>query len=65
MAYKKVTISWILDAINRRQMYLQAIQRKYVWSDEQITRLMDSIMLDYPIGTFLFWRVKKRIVNQK
>ena len=22
-------------------------------------------MLDYPIGTFLFWRVKKRIVNQK
>lgn len=46
-------------------MYLPAIQRKYVWSDEQITRLMDSIMLDYPIGTFLFWRVKKRIVNQK
>ena len=65
MAYKKVTISWILDAINSRQMYLPAIQRKYVWSDEQITRLMDSIMLDYPIGTFLFWRVKKRIVNQK
>ena len=46
-------------------MYLPAIQRKYVWGDSQITRLMDSIMLGYPIGTFLFWKVKKTIVNEK
>ena len=26
---------------------------------------MDSIILGYPIGTFLFWKVKKTIVNQK
>lgn len=65
MAYKKATILWILDTINSRQMYLPAIQRKYVWNDEQITRLMDSIMLDYPIGTFLFWKVKKNVVNQR
>lgn len=33
--------------------------------DEQITRLMDSIMLGYPIGIFLFWKVRKSVVNKK
>lgn len=41
------------------------MQRKHVWDDEQITRLMDSIMLGYPIGTFLFWKVRKSVVNEK
>ena len=65
MAYEKKSIRTIIDDANSRRVYLPAIQRKYVWGDAQITRLMDSIMLGYPIGTFLFWRVKKTIVNQK
>ena len=28
-----------------------------MWSVEQIEKLWDSILLDYPIATFLFWRV--------
>ncbi|MDK7785648.1 DUF262 domain-containing protein [Bifidobacterium sp. UMB6791A] len=65
MAYEKKSIRAIIDDVNSRRVYLPAIQRKYVWGDSQITRLMDSIMLGYPIGTFLFWKVKKTIVNQK
>lgn len=65
MAYKKKTIKEILDDIRQGEMYLPAIQRKYVWKDSQITRLFDSIMLEYPIGTFLFWKVKKSIINEK
>lgn len=64
MSYDKKSIKWILERINRNEMYLPAIQRKYVWKDYQITRLFDSIMLGYPIGTFLFWKVKKDIVNE-
>lgn len=64
MVYEKKSIKDILDKVNSRSIYLPAIQRKYVWKDDQITRLFDSIMLDYPIGTFLFWKVKKTIVNQ-
>ena len=63
MGYKTATILNIIEEINGRKMYLPAIQRKYVWKDSQITRLFDSIMLEYPIGTFLFWKVKKTIVN--
>lgn len=54
MAYEKKSIRAIIDDVNSRRVYLPAIQRKYVWGNSQITRLMDSIMLGYPIGTFLF-----------
>ena len=65
MAYYKKSIKDVLEDINHGKMYLPAIQRKYVWKDSQITKLFDSIMLDYPIGTFLFWKVKKTIINEK
>ena len=65
MSYIKITIKDIIDDINSRKLYLPAIQRKYVWNDLQIVRLMDSIMRGYPIGTFLLWKVKKKIVNEK
>ena len=52
--YKNKTIEAIMTEIKKGIMYLPAIQRKYVWGDSQITRLMDSIMRGYPIGTFLF-----------
>lgn len=65
MAYEKKSIRTIIEDVNCRRLYLPAIQRKYVWGDNQITRLMDSIMRGYPIGTFLFWKVKKDIINKK
>lgn len=63
MSYEKQTISQTLEQIITGEIYLPAIQRKFVWSDEQIIGLMDSIMLEYPIGPFLFWNVKKKVVN--
>lgn len=63
--YKNKTIEAIMTEIKKGIMYLPAIQRKYVWGDSQITRLMDSIMRGYPIGTFLFWKVHKETVNDK
>ena len=65
MGYEKAKIVDIVEAIDKKQIYLPAIQRKYVWSEEQITNLMDSIMRGYPFGTFLFWKVKKTTINEK
>lgn len=62
-SYEKTTVRSIIEDINSRRMYLPAIQRKYVWDEKQITTLMDSIMMEYPIGTFLFWKVKKAVIN--
>lgn len=51
----------IIDALTRiqnNQYVLPAIQREFVWQPEQIAKLFDSLMQDYPIGTFLFWNVE-------
>jgi uncharacterized protein with ParB-like and HNH nuclease domain len=36
---------------------LPALQRQFVWGTEQIEILFDSIMRDYPINSFMLWRV--------
>jgi hypothetical protein len=40
-----------------RDIFLPAIQREFVWGTDRIERLFDSIMDDFPIGSFLYWRV--------
>lgn len=64
MGYEKTTIKKMMSQIARGQVYLPAIQRKFVWDVEQIEKLFDSIMLKYPIGTFLFWQVDKDHINE-
>ena len=51
------TIRETLDEILGHKLVLPAIQREFVWGDEQICRLFDSLMQGYPFGTFLYWRV--------
>lgn len=46
-----------LENIKNGKYVMPAFQRQYVWSMEQIEKLWDSILLDYPIATFLFWHV--------
>jgi hypothetical protein len=57
MEYQHWTIKEAMHRIGAKKLYLPAIQRKFVWDAWQIERLFDSIMRDYPIGTFLFWMV--------
>jgi len=52
------TIKKTLDAIQRHDLVLPAIQREFVWRPEQICRLFDSLMQGYPFGTFLYWDVQ-------
>ncbi len=52
-----ITIYEALQNIENGKYVMPAFQRQYVWSMEQIEKLWDSILLDYPIATFLFWHV--------
>jgi hypothetical protein len=45
--------------------WLPNIQRPFVWSEEQICRLFDSILREYPISTLLVWKTKSRIRRRK
>ena len=60
MAYETpITIKKAVDNIKRKKYLLPSIQRECVWDSWQIERLFDSLMRDYPISTFLFWKVSK------
>lgn len=60
MAYETpITIKKAIENIRKRYYVLPSIQREFVWETEQIERLFDSLMRDYPISTFLFWKVDK------
>ncbi|TKY91103.1 MAG: DUF262 domain-containing protein, partial [Candidatus Methanomarinus sp.] len=58
------SIKEIMEMIGRNEIYLPAIQRKFVWKYEQIESLFDSIMRNYPIGMFLFWFVRGEKKNE-
>ncbi len=59
MEYSPVRVSDIIRQVNR-DLYLPAIQREFVWKPDRIERLFDSIMADFPIGSFLYWRLEQK-----
>ena len=57
--YKDTSIAYALKKVANYDYLIPSLQRKYVWQETQIYSLLDSIMQDYPFGTFLFWKIKK------
>jgi uncharacterized protein with ParB-like and HNH nuclease domain len=53
--YERKAVPEVVEEINRKY-FLPDIQRNFVWKPEQVYTLFDSIMRDYPISTFLFWK---------
>ena len=56
--FKDITIKEVIEEINV-SYFLPDIQREYVWLDrateKKIEQLFDSILRNYPIGSFLFF----------
>ena len=47
-----------LELGSRKSLGLPAIQREFVWDDDQICRLFDRPRQGYPFGTFLSWQIE-------
>lgn len=52
-----ITIREAINNIDKREYLLPALQRQFVWGNEKIEVLFDSLMRDYPINSFMFWKV--------
>ena len=69
MRNQKQTIRKIIGYINNSDedggFWLPNIQRPFVWSEEQICRLFDSILRNYPINTLLIWKTNKEFRRRK
>ncbi|PQV43197.1 DUF262 domain-containing protein [Methanohalophilus euhalobius] len=57
-----ITVKEAITNISKNKYFLPAIQREFVWNTSQIERLFDSLMREYPIGSFLFWYLEKENV---
>ncbi len=64
MSYKAVTLRSIIDDANKT-LFLPHIQRPFVWEMEQVYKFLDSLMKNYPIQTFLFWKTRDKIKARK
>lgn len=70
MQNKKLSIRKIVSYLSNEEaegggFWLPNIQRPFVWSEEQIARLFDSIMREYPISTLLVWKTKEEVKHRK
>lgn len=48
-------ITNIVSQIDNKEIVLPAIQRDFVWDEDRITQMFDSIMRGYPLGIALLW----------
>lgn len=55
---KEYTLRKLKAKFNEKIFAIPQIQRSYVWKKDSITKLMDSIFNNYPIGIALVWETK-------
>jgi hypothetical protein len=65
MAYIPVSIYSVLQQISKGEIMLPHIQRPFVWDEEQMAQLLDSLLKGYPIQTFLFWKTQDAIAVRR
>lgn len=58
-------VSFLNNPDEEGGFWLPNIQRPFVWSEEQICRLFDSILREYPISTLLIWKTRSSIRHRK
>ncbi|GAJ12482.1 unnamed protein product [marine sediment metagenome] len=52
-------IDKLIKRIDAGDIRIPAFQRSFVWKQNQVIELLDSIILNYPIGSILLWHTKK------
>lgn len=62
--YRKF-VNYLNNSDQEGGYWLPNIQRPFVWKEEQIEKLFDSLMREYPIGTLLIWKTKSKIKRRK
>lgn len=54
-------IDKIINRINSGDIKVPAFQRSFIWKQNQVIELMESIINNFPIGSVLLWNTKERL----
>lgn len=55
----------LLSDVERGNIKIPVFQRQYIWNDEQIVSLLDSIYRGYPVGSLLMWATKEELKHER
>ena len=58
-------IDKLIQKIENGEIVIPAFQRGFVWKQEQVIELLESIENGYPIGSALLWNTKEKLKNAR
>lgn len=64
MAKAEVTVEELVSKIERGELRLPEMQRRYVWRSSRVRDLLDSLYRGYPSGAILIWETDE-VVHQQ
>ena len=50
------TVKGLMAQVDAKKIVLPAMQRPFVWKEDRVTRLVDSLLRGFPLGTALLWK---------
>jgi hypothetical protein len=56
-----LTFSSLMSDIEKGNIKIPQFQRDFVWSKDKSSKLLDSIIKGYPVGTFILWKTKEEL----
>jgi len=64
MAKAEATVEELVGMIERGELRLPEMQRRYVWRSTRVRDLMDSLYRGYPSGAILLWETDEDVSQQ-
>ncbi len=61
MAQTNIKVSELVDKVQRGELTLPEMQRRYVWPATRVRDLLDSLYRGYPSGTILVWETDEEM----
>jgi len=52
---REFSVRNLVQMVDDRQLVLPAMQRPFVWDEDRMVRLMDSLLRGFPLGSLLVW----------
>lgn len=60
-----ISVRELVDMIDRGDLQLPELQRKYVWKASAVRDLLDSLYRGYPSGTILVWETEEDVPQRE
>ena len=61
MAQTNIKVNELVDKVQRGELTLPEMQRRYVWPATRVRDLLDSLYREYPSGTILVWETDEEM----